>query len=507
MNHPTLATHPPSRRAARGTTTLLGFVLVAVLLAPFTACQGTRDPRSGRRGNSESTSNGASTSNANNGGRSGESSSEAGSSAEGGALTDGGVPVGGEAAEGGNTSNGGNGSGGSENGGEHSEGGSNPGSGGDDNTAGTGGQPTAGLDCGEPPAAAGSFTKKLLLQSAAQCATRLTCLLSNAVTVLEQKVEAYVESPSGASLTSARDAWKEAMEAWSLLTPFHFGPIASVGEDQYHGRGVGAFIHAWPAAHRCEVEKQVVLKDYREMGFQRILPGARGLSALEYLLFYEGSDTVCASNSSAAKAWVLLSAAEIADAKRDYAAAVIADVRGKADELVNVWDAAGENFSAKLLSAEGYGTEQETLTVVSWSLLYLYEAVRDRKVAPYTGLVTTPPNPESPYAQTDLENIRNNVKAFRSLFQGCGTGYAGLGVEDWLLEAGAMDLRADILSAVDQIEATANALPPLHEASTSQIDAFHTDLKVLSDLLKGQLFGSGSVLNLKLPASAASDTD
>ena len=40
-----------------------------------------------------------------------------------------------------------------------------------------------------------------------------------------------------------------------------------------------------------------------------------------------------------------------------------------------------------------------------------------------------------------------------------------------------------------------------------QFDALYTQLRVLSNLLKTNFFGSASPLNLKLPASAASDTD
>src|SRR5690606_1826616 len=113
----------------------------------------------------------------------------------------------------------------------------------------------------------------------------------------------------------------------------------------------------------------------------------------------------------------------------------------------------------------------------------------------------------TPYAQVDLQSIRANITAFRALFQGCGPDGAGLGFDDWLKAAGGDDLEQDLLQALDAIEDRAADLPPLHEASTDQMAAFYADLKVLSDLLKEQFFGSGSVLNLKLPASAASDTD
>lgn len=362
-------------------------------------------------------------------------------------------------------------------------------------------------ECGDAPVSSKDFSKKVLLESAGECSAYYACLFSNAAAELGRRVTGYADDPSEETLEQARSAWVEAMDVWAMAVPAQYGPVASVAADSYHGRGIGSFIHAWPSLNRCELEKQVVTRAYEEQGFQRILPGARGLSALEYLLFYEGSDTACASNSSTAKAWVELSADEITQAKRDYAKAVVEDVYLKAEELVNVWAGDGENFGVTLANSEGYGSEQEALNVVAWSLLYVYSEVRDLKVGPLAGIGTALPNPMSPYARVDLPSIHANLKAFRALFQGCGLEGEGIGFDDWLEAAGAGELSQDILQALQNIEAHAAELPPLHEASSEQMAAFYADLKVLSDLLKEQFFGSGSVLNLKLPASAASDTD
>jgi uncharacterized protein len=361
--------------------------------------------------------------------------------------------------------------------------------------------------CGDAPTSAQSFTKKRLLESAGACSAYHVCNFSNAVTELARRVTTYAGDPSDENLARTRSAWTDAMLAWALSAPAQYGPVASVAADKYHGRGIGAFIHAWPALNRCEVDKQVATRAYEDQGFARVLPGARGLSALEYLLFYQGTDTSCASNSTAAKAWALLSADELAEAKRAYAEAVVTDLYYKSEELIAVWSSQGEDFGAKLANGSGYGSEQEALNVVAWSLLYPYEVIRDLKIGPLAGIGTALFNPETPYALVDLQSIQANVGAFRALFQGCGEEGQGIGFDDWLEAAGAGDLSQDIVLALNNVEAHAGELPALHQASQAQMAAFYADLKVLSDLLKEELFGSGSVLNLKLPASAASDTD
>lgn len=399
--------------------------------------------------------------------------------------------------------------GGGEGGASIGEGGANGGVGATSSGAApsSGGTPSVDPACGDAPVSTQEFTKKRLLESAGACAAHHVCLFSRRAEELEREVAAYAEEPTEVQLNQARVAWVQAMDAWALSAPAGYGPVASVAADSYHGRGIGAFIHAWPSLNRCEVEKQVATRAYEEQGFQRILPGARGLSALEYLLFYGGSDTSCASNSSTAAVWADLSPDEIAEAKRDYAKAVAGDLVSKADELVNVWASDGEDFGSALAGGEGYGSEQEALNVVAWSLLYPYEVVRDLKVGPLAGIGTALFNPETPYALVDVQSIRANIAAFRALFQGCGEDGQGLGFDDWLLAVGAGDLGQDIIDALDVVESHAAELPPLHLASAEQMASFYADLKVLSDLLKEELFGSGSVINLKLPASAASDTD
>lgn len=465
-----------SLRRAKGRFLLIG----ATLLAPFTACT-TEDPRPGI--GSVGPSGGATWGNNSSGGLS--------------PIGDGGLHGGGEGGasigEGGESS----GVGGSSTGGA-------PGTGA---APGSGGTSSVGAECGAAPFSTQDFTKKRLLENVGECAAHHVCLFASQAIELERRVSEYAAEPTAQHLNLARIAWVQAMDAWALSVPAQFGPVASVASDSYHGRGIGAFIHAWPSLNRCEVEKQVATRAYEEQGFQRVLPGARGLSALEYLLFYAGDDTSCASNSSTAKAWTELSPSEISEAKRDYAKAVAFDLVSKAEALVNVWASGGEDFGSTLTSATGYGSEQEALNVVSWSLLYIYEVVRDLKVGPLAGIGTALFNPETPYALVDVQSIRANIAAFRALFQGCGANHRGLGFDDWLSAAGAEELSRDILDALDTIEAHAAELPPLHQASAEQMAHFYADLKVLSDLLKEELFGSGSVINLKLPASAASDTD
>ena len=60
---------------------------------------------------------------------------------------------------------------------------------------------------------------------------------------------------------------------------------------------------------------------------------------------------------------------------------------------------------------------------------------------------------------------------------------------------------------VVEAEAAADAFPAFEQATPEQFRSFYETVRVLTTLLKTNLFGSASPLNLRLPASAASDTD
>lgn len=368
------------------------------------------------------------------------------------------------------------------------------------------GLPDGPLACGAAPSSTAAFTKQGLLGAAVDCAAFHACTLENAVSVLRTTVDRDVAQKTSESRALAQLAYRRAMDAWSTMTLFEFGPVADKANDTYHGRGLRSFVHSWPDTSRCQVETQIALKGYKD-SFDFVFPSGRGLFAIEYMLFFAGSDTACSPGSSAGQAWSALGPEALGGAKRDYLTAVSADTLVRAQAIRKVYAKDGEDYKTKLLAFDGYGSEQETLNVVAWSMLYPEVEVKDLKLAAYAGFTTTSPNPETPFAQVDIEAIRANLRAFRSLYAGCGPDGAGIGFDDWLVASGNGALAADIAAKLAAAQAAADAFPPFSQATPAQFTALYQTLRLLTNLLKTNLFGSASPLNLKLPASAASDTD
>jgi predicted lipoprotein len=364
--------------------------------------------------------------------------------------------------------------------------------------------------CGEPPVSSDSFSRERLREAGGRCAIYQFCAFRTTAEALERATDAYARDPTASQLTAARAAFRTAMLRWSRAELFQFGPTASssmsAGRDIYQGKGMRDRIYAWPTTSRCRVEEQLAeaMSDPATA-----LISARGLFAVEYSLFFAGTDSECAASSQAAKVFGQLSEDALRDRKARYAAAVAADLRTQAEALIEAWSPSGGNFLQSFTRAEGYPSEQEALNVLGWALIYAEREMKDWKLGIPAGYTMTAPVslPESPYAQLGTEALRENMRGFRALFQGCGAQGEGLGFDDWLEDAGHGELAADIVAAYERAQRALDNLPPLPSASKEQLDSTYQTMRELTTLLKGDLFGAGSPLGLKLPASVEGDTD
>lgn len=368
------------------------------------------------------------------------------------------------------------------------------------------------LDCGEAPVSSGAFSRAAMRASVADCATYHYCRFEGATRWLSETLTGYGEEPSVAALKTAQLAYTQAFSIWSVLEHFQFGPlssnVASAGKDEYQGQGVRERIYAWPLSVRCRVEDQVVNQKY-QTDFPNVLVSGRGLFALEYLLFYPGSDTSCAASSVTAQKWTTFSQDDLAARKLAYAQGLASDVHAWILDLQQRWAEGGGNYRPKLVDATGYPSEQEAMKVLGWALLYTEHEVKDLKLGVPAGVRagSTGELPEAPYANLGTEAVRANLRGFRALYQGCGSDGAGLGFDDWLIEAGHPELAQDIVTAYENAQAAADTFPAWDQATPGDFQGLYATVKVLTDHLKNDLFGSGSPIGLALPATISGDTD
>jgi uncharacterized protein len=361
------------------------------------------------------------------------------------------------------------------------------------------------------------FDRAMLVEAASRCAERHYGEFAPLADALASATETYAGDPSPVHRDAARAAFVEAMASWQLAENFRFGPAAPATEPG--GADLRDQIYGWPLVGRCKIDEQTVDESYADPAFADSLVTGRTLSAIEYLLFYEGSDNGCGSVSAinALGTWAALDAATLTRRKAAYAHAAAVAVRDRARELVLAWSPEGGDFRADILASGSGGATYMTLhaatNAISNALFYVENEVKDLKLGEPLGILmcetpTCPEALESRYANLDRSNILRNLEGFRRLFEGCGPDHEGIGFDDWLAAIGMGELSERMLVALVSTEVALTAIDaPFAEVLASDpesLRAVHAALKMLTDLLKTEFV---SVLNLELPATAEGDND
>lgn len=341
-----------------------------------------------------------------------------------------------------------------------------------------------------------------------------------AVAALEAATNAAHTSGSAADRDAARAAWRAAMAIWQRIEAVQLGP-AGLSLYTAGGRGLRDEIYAWPLVSRCRMDQDTVSGVHADAALLRAeAVSARGLAAIEYLLFYEPLDNGCGPTAAinTSGAWAALGDAEIARRRLVYAHTAAALVAERARELRLAWDPAGENFLGTLSTAGAgssvFPTAQAGLNSLSDALFYLYKEVTDLKVGIPAGLyvdcptATCPDHVESPWADASLDHVRANLEAFRDAYLGAPPGIDAPGFDDLLRSIGAGDLDARIQAAiVAALSAIDPVLVPLERAVDDDhpdVAALHAALRALADLFKVEAL---TLLDLELPNRLEGDND
>src|ERR1700712_2204213 len=117
------------------------------------------------------------------------------------------------------------------------------------------------------------------------------------------------------------------MASWQVTELFRFGPIGPASEPG--GKDYRNAVYFFPDITLCVVDQQLVSRGYQSAPLTLDV-GAKGLGALEYLLFDAGASNSCSSaitiNAGTPSPWALLDAAELNARRAAYAGALADDL-------------------------------------------------------------------------------------------------------------------------------------------------------------------------------------
>ncbi len=385
----------------------------------------------------------------------------------------------------------------------------------------TGGSGNSGADAAGSGAGGGGapvedggvvFARSELLAAFGTCAASGARAFRAKAAALDVAVTALVATPDEATRGSARASFREAMDTWQVMEMMQFGPTAPASV--LGGRDYRDYIYAWPLFGRCAVEEELVARTYESPNFDTVLlVNRRGLAAIEYLLFYEGSDTECPATSPALAGWMALTPAQRDERKRAYAAAAARSVLARAVGLDEAWDPAKANFVQTMRSAGPgnavYPTVQDGIQSVGLAIFFLDQVVKDLKLTrPLNELCTTAACLESRFAGRSKANIAANLDGLRRIMEGCDGVPAGLGFDDLLVNIGAGDVADSLRAAAVGAEAALDAIdePDLDQALVQDRDsvvALRDAISVVTTIVKTTFF---TVLNFE-PSIIPTDND
>lgn len=370
----------------------------------------------------------------------------------------------------------------------------------------------------------GTNTGRAALVSAiGQCALSQYGNLKDALHTLQTQTVAFSGAPVDANATelaAARTSWIAAMSEWQKTEAFAFGPLATPSPDSDPGgQDLRSSFYAWPVDARCAVEQVIANKAYEAPNFATTSEiAARGLSALEYLLFYEGEQNGCSAEDPINKNGTWPNAAEQRVRKAAYAKVVATDLATRGDALVALWEPTKGNFLGTFTTAgqgsKVYDGDNRAVSAAAAAGALFTLSAKDGKLGEPAGVVkcTKPICPEmleSKFAKISRDEIVSGLLGLKRLLFGCAADGSGVGFDDVLVSMGdeefANRLRADVDAAIAKVSALPDAsLEQSLQTSLEQVRAARTAVKLVDTDLKVEL---KTVLDLKLPQLIANDND
>lgn len=321
-----------------------------------------------------------------------------------------------------------------------------------------------------------------------------------------------------ANLTAAQNAWVAAAETVQQLAVMQFGPL---GNDD---TGFSS-IYAWPTASACNVDVQLVNGSIGS-------DNRAGMFAMEYLLFSEKGSKACTTvdgvpQSASVETWFANNDAAARQVDRcEYAQLVADDLVEKATAMETAWNSYD-------LSTAG-STLQAAAGKVTDALFYIDKQTKDAKIK-----ATLPQATDESFDATALESqfANDSKEAIIANLQGAkriliaNDSAANTGFDDYFAALGRDDITTDMVTALDQAIANAQAIDgTIYAALSGATDenvqscinyandgqysdglsdlmtfcALQYNIKTFTDILKGDFVQATS---FTVPASADGDAD
>lgn len=307
--------------------------------------------------------------------------------------------------------------------------------------------------------------------------------LQTKVDALKNAVNLFVQTPSEATLQSARTAWEEAYLAWQYANGFNFGSGQTSTGTLF--QRVGVF-----PANVAKVESFIASRTFDN----DLARDTRGFNAIEYLIYDTvGVNEVVGKFSN--------------PNRRDYLLMLTAELKTIVDAVVTGW----QSYRAEFVSNVGTDVGSSTSQLFN-NFVENFETIKNFKLGVPLGRRPgqTQPEPtrvEAFYSGKSIRFMREHLKAIEELYYGIGRrGADGVGFVEYLRSVpNGNELVAQTEAQLTVVKNRMQGLPANAKLSDiivtnfAQVDSLHTELQRHTRFFKSEM---ASMLSLSITFSS-----
>ncbi len=303
--------------------------------------------------------------------------------------------------------------------------------------------------------------------------------LAQSVQSMKSAASDFTNNPDSANLQTLQARFMESYEDWQYASCYEFGPAKD--------RALRSYSNTFPTDTGA-IDSNIATGNYNLNNFDT--EDVKGYPALDYLLFdpYQGDSSVVNAFSSASNA----------STRRQYLMDVLADMKGRVDQVLQDWRPSGGDHLSTFVNATGTDVGSSLGLLVN-QLNYDLEIVKNFEIGVPLGKKTLgnpkPKKCQAYFAARSLRLARVHVKALRDIYLGKGSKGDKKGLNENLEHIDAKTSTGPLAPAIrDQFDRVLNKLQqipqPLSDAvvnNPSPVDDAYTELKKLVALLKSDM--------------------
>lgn len=331
------------------------------------------------------------------------------------------------------------------------------------------------------PDTGSSFDRKALLTNlSANIIIPAYTTYNTDVISLDAAVTAFNTAPDATKLIALQAAFKATYQQWQSTSAFDFGPAEQ--------QALRVNTNTYPA-DVAQINANVTAGTYNPALLANL--AAKGLPALDYLLFGTGAD----NNAILAQFTTDAKAAN----RKTYLAAVTTELKTNETTVLNAWNG---SYKTSFLNADGTDVGSSVGQLVN-QLVYDYEILKNFEIGIPAGVqsmgTTFPAKVQAYYSKTSVQLALLHLKALQDIY----TGKTGIGLDDYLVSANAKYtdgtslndvIKAQFASATAKLQALNDPLADQIKTSPATVTAAYTELQKLTVLLKTDMTSSLGIL-------------